>query len=127
MEINYGSRQMQRLCSDEQAMRAAWGDDIARTLMLRLTAMEAADSLDDLCKLPQVCCEAHPAARDRLSLGLGGPYRLVFEADHDPLPTGHNGGLEWGRVQRVRVLEVSPLPVVDRNKGDADFEKALRT
>jgi proteic killer suppression protein len=126
MGISYGSRKMQRLCSDEQALRDAWGDEVARKLRLRLTEMEAADSLDDLRRLPQARCQAHPTIRGRLSVPLAGLHRLVFEADDDPLPVGDGGSLDWGRVTCVRVLEVSGPAGILKNEGEGDVEEALR-
>jgi plasmid maintenance system killer protein len=126
MEINHGSKKMQQLCSDEQAMRDAWGDEIARKLRLRLTEIEAADSLEDLQRLPQAGCQLHPSIRGRLSVALAGPLRLVFEADDEPLPVGDGGGLDWGRVTCVRVLDVSGPVGVLKNKGEGDVEEALR-
>jgi proteic killer suppression protein len=126
MEISYGSRKLQRLCSDEQAMRDAWGDEIARKLRLRLTEVEAADSPEDLRRLPQAGCQAHPTIRGRLSVALAGPHRLVFEADGEPLPVGDGGSLDWGRVTRLQVLEVSGPAGVLKNEGEGDVEEALR-
>ena len=67
MDISYHSRKMQRVCSDEQAMTDTWGAAVARKLMLRLTEMEAAASLEDLRRLPQTRCQLLASARGRLS------------------------------------------------------------
>lgn len=126
MEISYGSRKMQRLCSDEQAMRDTWGDEVARKLRLRLTEMEAADSLDDLRRLPQAGCQPHPTIRGRLSAALASPHCLVFEADGEPLPVADGGDLDWGRVTCVRVLDASGPAGVQKSEGEGDVEEALR-
>lgn len=107
MEISFGTRKMQRDCSSEKAMRAKWGVNNARKMMLRLTEMEGADTLEDLRRLPQARCHEYSGGRKgQLSVDLADPYRLIFEPDHDPLPTKDDGGLDWTRVTRVRILAV---------------------
>ena len=39
-------------------------------------------------------------------MDLTGNMRLVFEAANDPVPTRDDGGLDWGSVTEVRILEV---------------------
>lgn len=126
MDISFGSQKLQRQCAEERAMRDAWGPAVARKLMLRLTEMEAAETLDDLRRLPQARCQGHPTDKGLLSVALSGPQRLVFEADYDPLPLAKGGGLDWGRVKKVRVLRVSATATVFSNERGGDFEEAIR-
>jgi len=37
-------------------------------------------------------------------MDLDGPYRLIFEPAHDPLPLDENGSLDWARVTAIRIL-----------------------
>ena len=107
MDISFGSRKMQKNCSSEQAMRAEWGTNVAKKLRLRLAEMEAAETLEDLRRLPQARCHEYTGSgKGRFSVDLADPYRLIFEPDHDPLPLKEDGGLHWTQVTRVRVLGV---------------------
>jgi proteic killer suppression protein len=51
----------------------------------------------------------HPLTGDRhgqFALQLWGPFRLVLEPDHAPLPTLVDGGLDTEAITRVRIVEV---------------------
>ena len=39
-------------------------------------------------------------------MDLDHPYRLIFKPDHSPLPRNEDGGLDWGRVMKIVVIEV---------------------
>ena len=56
--------------------------------------------------LPGRCHELKGNRADQLSLDLDGPYRLIFEPAHDPIPRRPDKGLDWTRVTAVRILEV---------------------
>jgi hypothetical protein len=127
MDISYYSRKMQRVCSDARAMSDTWGTAVARKLMLRLTEMEAAVSLDDLRRLPQTRCQLLELARGRLAVFLTDPRRLIFDVDHDPLPTRAGESLDWALVTRVRVLEVASSTELTNHGGKGHVEEAIRT
>ncbi|WP_454561291.1 hypothetical protein [Mycobacterium haemophilum] len=73
--------------------------------MTRLTDLLAAPTLDEFHRLPGRCHELDGNRRGQLALELDGGKRLIFS------PNGSNihradGGLEWGLVESVCVLEV---------------------
>jgi plasmid maintenance system killer protein len=65
-------------------------------------------NLEDLKRYPQL--KLHPLHGNRegqLAVSLDGPYRLVFEPYHDPLPMRKDGGtIDWARVTCIRILKV---------------------
>jgi proteic killer suppression protein len=68
--------------------------------------VEAASTLEEFHGLPGHCHELEGDRKGQLALQLAGAKRLVFEPDHDPLPLKDDGGLDWARVESVRVLEI---------------------
>lgn len=53
--------------------------------------------------------KCHPLRADRagqFAVSLRGPYRLIFEPDHNPVPRLDNGGIDKSRVTRIRIKEV---------------------
>ena len=42
----------------------------------------------------------------QLAVDLVHPKRLVFEPDHDPLPTNAAGGLDWSQVTAIVIVEI---------------------
>ena len=106
MEIAFRSRKMEKLCNNAQEMRAELGDRCAKVLQQRLAEMKAADTLEDLGKIPGARCHELKADRKgELAVDLVHPKRLVFVPDHDPAPSKADGGLNWSQVTRVLILE----------------------
>jgi proteic killer suppression protein len=108
MEIAFGSRKMEKLCNSEKEMRAKLGDRAMKALQLRLAQIKAADTLDDLGKVPGARCHELTADRKgQLAVDLVHPRRLILEPDHNPLPAKPDGGLDRQKVTRVVVLEIA--------------------
>ncbi len=90
------------MCENEAEAKRQLGDSIAEMLKHRLADLDAATSPSDLV-----------AGRPRLSKdGLrmivdlcAGSY-LSFAANHPKNPTTSNGDLDWGRVNRIIILEI---------------------
>jgi proteic killer suppression protein len=76
-------------------------------MSFRLQEFKAADSLEDLRNLPQARChELKGNYKNIFSVDLDQPYRLLFRADHDPLPVNSQGGINWSEVKAVIILRI---------------------
>ena len=107
MEVRFGTRKMQKACSSSNEAQRKWGDQNARKLRQRMAELTAAGTLEDIGRLPGPRChELKGKRKGQLSVDLVHPYRLIFEPDHDPVPTKPGGGLDWSRIARVVVVEV---------------------
>jgi plasmid maintenance system killer protein len=107
MEIRFSSRKVEKLCNSDKEMRARLDRRNAERLQQRLAEFTAADSLDDIARLPPARC--HELTGDRkgqLAVDLVHPKRLVFAPDHDPPPKKPDGGLDWAQVTCVLVIEI---------------------
>lgn len=107
MEICFSSKKLQKLCNSEKEMRAAFGKPLPERLQQRLAELKAAETLEDISRLPPARC--HELSQDRngqLAVDLVHPKRLIFEPDHNPLPRRSDGGLDWGNVTAIRVIEI---------------------
>jgi len=107
MEISFATRKMQKLCNSEKEMRKGLDTRYAERLQQRLAEFKAADTLDDISRLPPARC--HELKQDRkgqLAVDLIHLKRLIFEPDHHPVPKKKDGGLDWKRVTCVLVIEI---------------------
>ena len=107
MEISFTTRRMQKLCNSEKEMRKGLDTRNAERLKQRLAEFKAADTLDDISRLPPARC--HELKQDRkgqLAVDLVHPKRLIFEPDHHPVSKKEDGGLDWKCVTRVLVIEI---------------------
>lgn len=101
MDVSFGSKRLQKLCSSEAEMRSKLGPECADKLMRRLAELGAATTLEDLRTLPGPRC--HELTGDRkglLSVDLKHPQRLLFQPV-PPRPLLPAGGLDWSGVKAV--------------------------
>ncbi len=80
---------------------------MAKAIMNRLAVLQAARSLALVPTTPPE--RRHQLRGDRdeqFAVDLVHPYRLVFEADHDPLPRKEDGGIDVERVSAITIIDV---------------------
>jgi len=107
MEISFAKSKLQSLCNNDRKLQGEYGPACAKKIKRRLAELEAAECLEDLRQLPRARC--HELAADRkgqLAVDVEHPKRLIFEPDHQPVPAKPDGGLDWSKVTRIRVLEI---------------------
>lgn len=95
---------MEKECCDAKVRRKRYGDERARRLGRRLDELRAAETLAVMKTLPGRCHELTADRKGQLAIDLDGPYRLIFEPAHEPLPLDGNGALDWNLVTIIRVL-----------------------
>ena len=108
MRLVFRKSKLRKTCSSMREMEKAYGKNIARKLAQRLAELGAADTLADMSHLPPARC--HALTGDRLgqfSVDLAHPYRLLFEPDHDPVPTDAQGGVIREHVTAICIVEVA--------------------
>lgn len=97
---------MAEACGSDRAGTKRFGAPRWLLIRRRLASILAARSLADLAAAPGRCHALTGRRRGQLAIALDGPYRLVFEPAHNPVPLLADGGLDWAGVTRVRILEV---------------------
>src|SRR5258708_35171024 len=93
--------------ADEKTIFRKYGPDNGRRICRRLDDLRAAENLETLRFLPQL--RAHELTGDRagqISLDLKHPRRLLVVPDHDETPRKSDGGLDWQRVTKVKILGI---------------------
>lgn len=102
MEIDFKDKKLRELCEQQRVAERKLGAACARKLRSRLADLQAANCVTDL-----VAGRPHPLGEDRagqFAVDLEGGRRLVFEPDHNPVPLRDDGGIDWSRVIRVRIV-----------------------
>lgn len=95
---------------DEKILKRRWGTEQAKLIARRLTELAAAENLETLRKLPQVRAHELSGARaGQISLDVKQPYRLLIIPDHEETPRKGDGGLDWQRITKVKVLGVEDV------------------
>jgi proteic killer suppression protein len=76
-------------------------------LKLRLAVLEQADRLSDVpTDPPDRCHQLDGDWAGCFSVAITGNWRLVFEPDHDPVPSLDSGGIDRAAVLAIRILAV---------------------
>lgn len=108
MDIYFKTRKLQKECSSENQMVKRYGAKKARKLRQRLMELQAAETLDDISRLPPARC--HELAGNRagqFSVDLAHPYRLLFIPANDPIPEGKGGGIDRSEVTQIEIIEIA--------------------
>lgn len=107
MEIVFADRKLEKICNDQKALQREYGKDNAKRIRRRLDDLDAAENLAVMKTL--FPGRLHPLTGDRsgqFSLDLKHPLRLIFEPADEPPAIKADGGVDWERVHRVRIIGI---------------------
>jgi proteic killer suppression protein len=102
LDIEIPDDDLKAICEQERVATRVLGRPCARRLRARLADLVAAVHVREL-----VAGRPHPLKGDRsgqFALDLHGGVRLVFEPANDPIPKQDDGGIDWRRVTRLRIV-----------------------
>jgi proteic killer suppression protein len=108
MKIFFHTKKLQRVCNSSAEAIKALGTKRAQKLQQRLMELSAAESLNDISRLPPARChELTGNRRGQLSVDLEHPYRLLFVPANDPIPRLQDGGLCWAEITEIEIIEIA--------------------
>lgn len=106
MEISFGKRRLQKICEEHRALQKEHGAACAKRISARLADLAAASTLEEFRHLPGGCHELDGDREGQLALKLPGGKRLIIRPTVDPMPTAEAGGLDWGAVEAVEIVDI---------------------
>ena len=107
MEIAFRTRKLEKVFNSADALQMTYGARMARIIMTRMAVLRAAHCLVQVPTTPPD--RRHQLSGDRyeqFAVDLAQPYRLVFEANHEPIPRKEDGGIDTERVTAITILDV---------------------
>jgi len=107
VELAFLNTKIAKDLADERTILKKYGPDNGRRICQRLADLMAAENLETLRFLPQM--RAHELAGDRagqISVDVKHPRRLLLLPDHVELPRKPDGGLDWKRITKVKILGI---------------------
>ena len=107
MDIAFRTRKLEKTVNAADTLQRAYGAPMARVIMLRMAVLRAARNLSLVPTTPPE--RRHQLVGDRdeqFAVDLVHPYRLVFEANHEPVPRKDDGGIDKERVTAITILDV---------------------
>ena len=80
---------------------------MAGVIQQRLVELNDAENLEVMRSLPgPKCHELTQNRKGQLAVTLVEPKRLIFQPNHDPVPTNDDGGLDWSKVLKIEIIEI---------------------
>lgn len=107
MDIAFRTRKLEKDFNGAVALQKTYGARMARVIMMRMAVLRAARNLGLVPTTPPE--RRHQLVGDRdeqFAVDLVQPYRLVFQADHEPVPRKDDGGIDTEQVTAIRILDV---------------------
>ena len=110
MEIHVQDNRLRRAIQDEASCKRYYGADMARKLILRLSALRAAESLADFWPPksgPERCHELKGNRAGTFSVDLKQPYRLLFEPSKATPSADHSDVQQrWKSITAINILSI---------------------
>lgn len=106
VEVLFSDERIARHLSSRTMLVRTYGDVLARRITQRLQELNAADTLDDMRKLPGRCHELVADRAGQLGVHLDGKTRLIFKPADNPATAKPGGGLDWTAVTAIVVIEI---------------------
>ena len=107
MEIAFRTRKLEKAFNAADALQRTYGTKMAKAIMMRMAVLRAARNL---ALVPITRPDRrHQLSADRdeqFAVDLVQPFRLVFEANQEPVPRRADGGIDTEQVTAIRMLEV---------------------
>ncbi len=97
---------MEKLLICERAIDKTYQKQRAKKIKIRLADICAVAVLVDMTHYDRFHRLTGGRYDGYFSVDLDGPFRLLFDADNDPLPTLSNGGLDISQVDEVVIVAV---------------------
>jgi proteic killer suppression protein len=107
LDIAFRTRKLEKTFNSAGELQKAYGARMAKAIMIRLAVLKAARTLALVPTTPPD--RRHQLRGDRdeqFAVDLVHPHRLVFEANHDPLPRKDDGGIDVEQVTAITIIEV---------------------
>lgn len=110
MEIYVRDKTLRGTLEDEAICRRRYGAKMTKKLMLRLSALQAADSLADFWPPksgPERCHELKGDRAGTFSFDLMQPYRLLFQPHAEtPPPDRSDEQQRWKSITAIDILAI---------------------
>ena len=107
MDIAFRIRKLEKDFNGADALLKSYGPRMARVIMMRMAVLRAARNLELIPTRPPDRRHQLVGDRDELfAVDLVHPYRLVFEADHEPVPRKDDGGIDTEQVTAITILDM---------------------
>ena len=110
MEVFASDNKLRRALEDAKVRQKVFGTDTAKKLAMRMTALDAADSLADFWPPnsgPERCHELQGKLTGTFSIDLNQTFRLLFRPVASNLPPDQSDEqARWGSIKAIEIVAI---------------------
>jgi plasmid maintenance system killer protein len=106
MKISYRNKKLGKTVKDATAIKQNYGAN-AKKINQRTEELKSAPTLHDIHKMPQARChELTNNRKGQLAVTISANERIIFIPDNEPIPYKEDGGIDWKKITRIKILEI---------------------
>ena len=109
MDLAFEDEQLRAVCVKRGRALSVHGPDVAHELNKRLADIRAAETALDLIVGKRIVTNGGGEA---MHVALANGFELILVANHVQNPIVASGKIDWGKIVRVKVLEISRMAIV---------------
>ena len=107
MDIAFRTRKLEKTFNAADALQRTYGPRMAKAIMSRMAVLRAARTLELVpTTRPERRHQLVGERDEQFAVDLVHPNRLVFEANHEPVPRKDDGGIDTEQVTAITILDV---------------------
>ena len=106
MKITFEDKKLEKLVNDDRKLVKEFGKLRAAKIKARLAQLKFATTLEEVRNFPGNYHELINNRKGQWACDLDQPYRLVFTAHENPIPTNADGRYIWLEIKGVEVIEI---------------------
>lgn len=106
MKLVYKNRKLEKSVATLSAIGANYGTR-AKLVNQRKNELQAASTLETMRSIPAANChDLKGNLKGQFAVDISGNHRIIFEPNHDPVPTNDDGSLDWKQVTVILILAI---------------------
>ena len=108
MRISFKTTKLEKLANSDKEAFKKLGKQSARKLRTRMDELDTAITLQDMHFLPAARChELKGKLKGSFAVDLHDGLRVIFTADHDPVPAKEDGGMDWTLINAIVITDIT--------------------
>ena len=108
LDIVFKSQKLAQIFNSENNLKKKYGIKCSRTIMIRMSVLRNASTLEIVPKTPPDRCHQLKGRRKgQFAVELDATRRLVFKPNHEQTPLSNDGGIDLNGVTAIMILDVT--------------------
>lgn len=104
LEFAFETKSLRQICEDEKSAIRKLGEGSAKKLFARLSDLRAAWTIDEIPANKPFPVELDDESA--MAINIGATHILYFVPNHISTPNLDSGGVDWMRVNRIKLVKI---------------------